>query len=93
MPAPKVANSELIVAVKRWAANHPRRDEPLLVLFGSSRSWSPQQIADELQSESDSGKMLRGLLENAARSHGVPDLIASFDAATTTQAGEQASAV
>ena len=72
----------LLAAVERWAANHPRKSEPLLQIFGAAQRYSPLEIAHELRAQTPTGKLLVRVFRNATVNHSVDDLIGWFEKAS-----------
>ena len=71
---------ELVNAVVCWARRHPRAHQPVLAIGGNT-SLSPMEIAHALEVGSPVGKLIRRMLQNAAKTRSPEEIIASFDAA------------
>lgn len=44
---------EVVEALRTWAATHPRRSEPLIMLMG--RTFTPDQFVDEVTEQTEFG--------------------------------------
>ncbi len=79
------SRSELIQAVEKWAENHPRKNEPVLRIFGIARCYSPVEVAKELASDTPTGRLLRQVFANAGAKLSITELVKSFDSASKPQ--------
>ncbi len=70
-------DEQILEALSRWAAKHPRPDEPTIVT-GSER-FSPRQLVSEVRDRTRAGKLMLRVVEHSAEQKGLEEVIAAFD--------------
>jgi len=76
-------NEQILDAIRRWAARHPKPDEP--TLSTGSGQYSPNQIVTEIHGQTRAGMMFLALVEHSAKVHGIEEVLDSFDQASLTR--------
>jgi hypothetical protein len=64
------SKARVLAALEVWAREHPHRQSPVLLMLG--RSFKPDDIVDEVRSETRLGRDLVTYLEDLARRNDEP---------------------
>jgi hypothetical protein len=70
-------HARIAQAITRWASVHPTPDEPL-VIAGTGR-FSPRQIAHEIETKTNAGRLFLRVVENGAGNRSLTDVLKTFE--------------
>ena len=79
---------DLVAALRRFAANQPDPDQPLLGFLGSGL-LSANQIVEAVEKNTDDGQEICGMLEHGANKEGWPKVLARLSGRRETLTTEK----
>lgn len=68
---------DLLRAIRVWVASHPDPDGPGITIM-SSGNLSPRQIVEAIENDTENGRLLCRIFENAARAATWEEVLDSF---------------